>query len=149
MTPHMPEILPLMVATGLSETLTEALSDLATYVPSLLPSIQIRLLDVLSLVLSNKPFRAPSGSKQKARPEDLAGFEGSGLQTVYQISHDSNLDPKLIALALRTLGTFDFSPHVLTEMVRESIVNYLDDDNPQIRAEAAKVAESRRRGNGS
>ncbi len=139
MTPHMPEILPLMVATGLSETLTEALADLATYVPSLLPSIQIRLLDVLSLVLSNKPFRAPSGSKQKARPEDLAGFEGSGLQTVYQISHDSNSDPKLIALALRTLGTFDFSPHVLTEMVRESIVNYLDDDNPQIRAEAAKV----------
>lgn len=61
------------------------------------------------------------------------------MQTVYQISHDSNLDPKLIALALRTLGTFDFSPHVLTEMVRESIVNYLDDDNPQIRAEAAKV----------
>lgn len=51
MTPHMPEILPLMVATGLSETLTDALSDLATYVPSLVPSIQIRLLDVLSLVL--------------------------------------------------------------------------------------------------
>ncbi len=56
---------------------------------------------------------------------------------VYNIQQDS--DPKLIALALRTLGTFDFTPHVLTEMVRESIVNYLDDDNPIIRAEAAKT----------
>lgn len=137
LTPHMPEILPQMMATGLSSTLTEALADLACNIPSLLPSIQIRLLDVLSIVLSNKPFRAPSGPKNKVRGEDFSGFESSGLVQVYNIQHDS--DPKLIALALRTLGTFDFTPHVLTEMVRESIVNYLDDDNPIIRAEAAKT----------
>ena len=137
MTPHMPEILPQMIATGLSSTLTDALTELATHIPSLLPSIQVRLLDVLSMVLSNKPFRAPSGPKQKVRGEDMSGFESSGLQVVYNIQHDS--DPRLIALALRTLGTFDFQPHVLTEMVRESIVNYLDDDNPTIRAEAAKT----------
>lgn len=138
MTPHMTEILPLMMATGLSQTLTDALTDLATYIPSLLPAIQVRLLDVLSMVLSNKPFRAPTGPKQKIRGEEAAGFDSSGLQVVYNIQHES--DPKLIALALRTLGTFDFQPHVLTEMVRDSIVNYLDDDNPTIRAEAAKTS---------
>ncbi len=137
LTPYMPEILPQMMNTGLSATLTEALAVLAENIPSLTPSIQIRLLDVLSLVLSNKPFRAPSGPKNKARGEDFSGFESSGLVQVYNIQQDA--DPELIALALRTLGTFDFTPHVLTEMVRESIVNYLDDDNPVIRAEAAKA----------
>ena len=135
MTPHMPEILPQMMNTGLSSTLVEALTELSVNIPSLLPSIQIRLLDVLSMVLSNKPFRAPSSQKQKTiRGEDNA-FEFN--VQVYNIQQDA--DPKLIALALKTLGSFDFTPHVLTEMVRESIVNYLDDDNPTIRAEAAKT----------
>ncbi len=65
LTPYMPELLGQMMNTGLSATLTEALTVLAENIPSLTPSIQIRLLDVLSVVLSNKPFRAPSTTKSK------------------------------------------------------------------------------------
>lgn len=42
-----------------------------------------------------------------------------------------------MALALRTLGSFDFSKHNLLEFVRECVVGYLDDPNPEIRRETS------------
>jgi FKBP12-rapamycin complex-associated protein len=50
--------------------------------------------------------------------------------------NDGN-DNETIVLALATLGSFDFSNHVLNEFVRDCIVNYLDDDLPEIRKAAA------------
>lgn len=38
-------------------------------------------------------------------------------------------DVPLISLALKTLGSFDFSKHNLLEFVREILMIYLDDDN--------------------
>ncbi|EFA77745.1 protein kinase [Heterostelium album PN500] len=46
-------------------------------------------------------------------------------------------DPAITALALRTLGSFDFSHHNLLEFVRDTVSTFLDDDNPDIRREAA------------
>lgn len=40
LTKHMHELLDIMLAQGLSEALTQALSDLAHYIPPLLPTIQ-------------------------------------------------------------------------------------------------------------
>jgi hypothetical protein len=50
------DLLPHMFAAPLSPTLCTALTDLARHAPSLLPEIQERLLHVLSLVLSGRPF---------------------------------------------------------------------------------------------
>ncbi|RUP43431.1 hypothetical protein BC936DRAFT_137191, partial [Jimgerdemannia flammicorona] len=46
-------------------------------------------------------------------------------------------DVETIVLALVTLGNFDFTGHVLNEFVRDCIVTYLEDDNPDVRKAAA------------
>lgn len=106
-----------MFSAGLNQTLTDALRDLAVHIPHLY-MIQQRLLDLLSQVLANKPFH-PTGPR------------GSGIPPVPMPSIVDR-DPAMIALALKTLGTFDFSKHNLLEFVRECVVNYLDDDDPYV-----------------
>ena len=107
-----------MFSGGLNPTLTDSLRDLAVHIPHL-HLIQQKLLDVLSLVLANKPFVHP-------------GMHRNSMSLAPTPSVDQ--DPQLIALALRTLGSFDFSKHNLLEFVRECVVNYLDDDNPYVNA---------------
>ena len=41
-----------------------------------------------------------------------------------------------LTLALKILGTFDFSGHILNEFVREAALPYLEHDNPDVRKEA-------------
>lgn len=45
----------------------------------------------------------------------------------------------MIILALKTLGSFNFSGHVLNEFVRDCCIPYLEDDNPDIRRSAAQT----------
>jgi hypothetical protein len=49
----------------------------------------------------------------------------------------STQDPSLVSLALRTLGSFDFSRRDLLPFVRTCVLMYLDDDTAAIRKEAA------------
>lgn len=98
---YMEALLDPMFACGLSKHLTQALVDMAHFIQPIKPKIQEKLLDLLSLVLSKRPFR-PLGC-----PE-------SKLPPVPSFAKDFNLhvnDPKEpdIALALETLGSFDFS----------------------------------------
>eukprot|EP01132_Coremiostelium_polycephalum_P005602 gene5602-6970_t len=132
MIPHMQVILPQMFQAGLTQVLTDSLKELTIHLPALIPHIQQKLLMLLSHVLANKPFSepgAPSPYRKSAAP-----FQGVPLPTIGQ---NSDIDPAMIALALKTLGNFDFSKHNLLEFVRECVVNYLDDDNIEIRREAA------------
>jgi hypothetical protein len=57
-------------------------------------------------------------------------------------------DAQLVSLALKTLGSFDFSKHNLLEFVRECVVTYLDDDNPYLQRErgSGRVENGRGRG---
>jgi serine/threonine-protein kinase mTOR len=45
----------------------------------------------------------------------------------------------IITLALKTLGEFDFTGHVLNEFVRNCAMPYLEDDNPVVRCAAAET----------
>lgn len=92
LTKHMHELLDLMFAYGLSESLVMALQDLATNIPPLLPTIQgtsissrdstvppgvdetdvlcndlERLLNLLCLILAGEPFKTP-GAPLQPRP---------------------------------------------------------------------------------
>jgi len=129
LTKHMHELLDIMLAQGLSEALTQALSDLAHYIPPLLPTIQDRLLNVLSIILSGQPYHHPSSAF--AKQSNLIQTQMRDLQTTD--IHET----ETIILALKTLGTFDFSGHMLNEFVREYIVRYLEDDNAEVRKSAA------------
>ena len=94
---YMPELIEQMFACGLSESLRQALVDLAHNIPQLLPTIQQRLLNLLSIILSGQVFH-PQGSPESNSVSPMVGQQPA-----------DGKDSELITLALNTLGGFDFS----------------------------------------
>jgi FKBP12-rapamycin complex-associated protein len=102
LTKYMHELLDLIFSCGLSVKLTQALVDLSHYIPPLLPTIQERLLNMISIVLSGRPFK-PLGSPANAQPAVpvLTRQHKDGMT-----AEDRDAE---ITLALHTLGSFDFT----------------------------------------
>ncbi|KAI0741336.1 atypical/PIKK/FRAP protein kinase [Daedaleopsis nitida] len=125
--------LELMFNCGLSEPLRQALVAIASHIPPLLKTIQDRLLDTLSVILSGhnyKPLGAP--------PALLRGDSGAAAKEAVPLEVANSVKgPELITLALTTLHTFDFSGHVLNEFVHDCALPYLDQDHPEVRRAAA------------
>lgn len=98
---YMESLLDPIFACGLSPSLTQALVDMAHYIPPIRATIQEKLLDMLSIVLCGTPFR-PLGCPENRLPPmpSFAKDLGSPLQ---------ERSENEIALALHTLGSFDFS----------------------------------------
>ena len=128
---YMEALLDPIFACELTPKLTQALVDMAFYIPPVKSTIQERLLDMLSKVLCGEPFKplgAPTSNSIAAAPavpkdsKDPHAFEHRQSE---------------IKLALNTLGSFDFSGHVLNEFVRDVAIKYVDDNNPDIREAAA------------
>jgi hypothetical protein len=101
MTKYMDALLDPIFACGLSDALTQALVDMAHYIPPAKPTIQEKLLDLLSTVLCGRPFQ-PLGSPQRNT------LSPSFLRTYREGQPGETTDAE-IALALQTLGNFDFS----------------------------------------
>ncbi|ORZ13215.1 armadillo-type protein [Absidia repens] len=131
LTKYMHDLLDLMFNCGLSESLVSALSNIADRIKPLSHVIQDRLLNVISITLSGLPYKQPGAPTNRSLAIQTAerplreGIVGDGK------------DNNITVLALKTLGSFDFSSHILNEFVRDCIVNYLDDDMPEIRKAAA------------
>lgn len=125
---YMEALLDPIFACGLSKSLTQALVDMAHYIPPIKPTIQEKLLDMLSIILCGTPFR-PLGCPEHRLPPMPSFAKDFGPQ-------DSHTDSE-IALALHTLGSFDFSGHILNEFVRDVAINYVENDNPEIRKASA------------
>ncbi|KAK7428315.1 phosphatidylinositol kinase-related protein kinase tor1 [Neonectria magnoliae] len=128
---YMEALLDPIFACDLTPKLTQALVDMAFYIPPVKPTIQERLLDMLSVVLCGEPFK-PLGAPQP-----------NTLSSVPIIAKDAK-DPQAyehrraeVKLALNTLGSFDFSGHVLNEFVRDVAIKYVEDEDPEIREAAA------------
>lgn len=128
---YMEALLDPIFACDLTPKLTQALVDMAFYIPPVKPTIQERLLDMLSMVLCGEPFK-PLGAPQSIT-----------LNSVPIIPKDHK-DPQAyenrrseVKLALNTLGSFDFSGYVLNEFVRDVAIRYVEDEEPEIREAAA------------
>jgi serine/threonine-protein kinase mTOR len=128
---YMEALLDPIFACELTPKLTQALVDMAHYIPPVKSTIQERLLDMLSNVLCGAPFKplgAPTQNSIASAPvvakdsKDPIAFEHRQAE---------------IKLALNTLGSFDFSGHVLNEFVRDVAIKYVEDENPEIREAAA------------
>ena len=72
LTKHMHELLDYMFAIGLTESLRSALVDLSTNIPPLLPTIQERLLDVLSINLFSRSYVHPGAPGKSQMYPNLA-----------------------------------------------------------------------------
>lgn len=104
---YMEALLDPIFACELTPKLTQALVDMAFYIPPVKPTIQERLLDMLSKVLCGEPFKplgAPSTNSIAAAPANPK--DSKDLQAYEHRQGE-------IKLALNTLGSFDFSgkPH--------------------------------------
>lgn len=128
---YMEALLDPIFACELTPKLTQALVDMAFYIPPVKPTIQERLLDMLSVVLCGEPF------KQLGAPQP------NTLASVPVIAKDGR-DPQAyehrraeVKLALNTLGSFDFTGHILNEFVRDVAIKYVEDEDPEIREAAA------------
>ncbi|KAL9596585.1 MAG: hypothetical protein Q9219_005712 [cf. Caloplaca sp. 3 TL-2023] len=126
---YMEALMDPMFACGLSPSLTQALVDMAHYIPPIKPMIQEKLLDLLSIVLCGRPFK-PLGCPESKMPP-IPAFAKD-----FNLSVADHKDSE-IALALDTLGAFDFRDHQLNEFVRDVAVRYVDNNNPTIRKAAA------------
>ncbi|KAF8027865.1 hypothetical protein BT93_E0711 [Corymbia citriodora subsp. variegata] len=124
---HVRGLLDVMFSAGLSPTLVEALEKITISIPSLLPTIQVRLLSCIANVLSKS-------LPPQARPA-VAMVRGSMMNTSQQLSEFSG--SALVQLALQTLARFNFKGHELLEFVKESVVAYLDDEDGATRKDAA------------
>ncbi|KAF9437779.1 phosphatidylinositol kinase- protein kinase tor1 [Entomortierella beljakovae] len=125
---YLPELLDLMLSTGLSEPMCQTLTDLTTHIPHSLANIQDRLLNMISLILSGTQYRDPGAPKPKKNIHARSSSyfpEAPSTET--------------IILALRTLGSFNFSEHRLSEFVRDSCIFYLDDEHSGVRRAAAQT----------
>ncbi|ELU01654.1 hypothetical protein CAPTEDRAFT_155489 [Capitella teleta] len=124
------ELLEPMLAVGLSPALTAALRDLATQIPQLKKDIQDGLLKMLSVVLMGRPLRHP-GAPRVHQQSMTTSASSSNLQ--------ESVDVNSITLALRTLGSFDFEGHSLTQFVRHCAENFLGSEHKEIRLEAVRT----------
>ncbi|XP_061978017.1 serine/threonine-protein kinase TOR isoform X2 [Populus nigra] len=127
MEPYVRSLLDVMFSAGLSPTLVEALEQISDSIPSLLPTIQERLLDCISLALSKSHF-----SQSRAAIHTVRGTMTNAPQQVSDLSGSA-----LVQLALQTLARFNFKGHELLEFARESVVVYLDDEDGATRKDAA------------
>ncbi|XP_038681159.1 serine/threonine-protein kinase TOR isoform X1 [Tripterygium wilfordii] len=127
MEPYVRGLLDVMFSAGLSPTLVDALEQITVSIPSLLPTIQDRLLDCISLVLSKSHY-------SQARTA-VGMVRGNTVNPAQQVSDFSG--PALVQLALQTLARFNFKGHELLEFARESVVVYLDDEDGGTRKDAA------------
>ena len=152
---YMEGLLDPMFACGLTEPLTQALVDMAHYIPQYKHEIQTKLLDLLSIILSGNPFK-PVGCPDNKLPP-LPSFAQH-----FNLNPSDRKDPEIV-LALHTLGSFDFSGetlsqpyrfpssrgalppgskcfmtgHILNEFVRDVAIRYVENDNAEIRKAAA------------
>ncbi|XP_047975858.1 serine/threonine-protein kinase TOR-like isoform X1 [Salvia hispanica] len=127
MEPHVRSLLDAMFSVGLSSTLVEALENITGSIPSLLPALQVRLLECISGVLSRHQQVQPRPSVALSRTSSSAA--------TLQVSEPNG--SALVQLALQTLARFNFKGHDLLEFARESVVVYLEDEDGGTRKDAA------------
>ncbi|KAI9470354.1 armadillo-type protein [Coemansia mojavensis] len=126
LTRYMRDILDLMFAAGLSQALCDSLLVLEREVSQLQPAIHGRLLDVVSIILVNVPFRLSNGREQQSDSTLLVTKAASSIPVTTD----------MLVLALRTLRMFDFSEENLSEFVRNAILQYLSHSSSAVRKEA-------------
>ncbi|KIK95251.1 hypothetical protein PAXRUDRAFT_33077 [Paxillus rubicundulus Ve08.2h10] len=130
LTKRLHDQLDLFFACGLSEPLRQALVAIARNIPPLLKTIQDRLLDLLSMILTGQQYKVIGAPPTLVRGDVTAYTRDFSATKVGKNS-------ELVTLALSTLGSFDFSGHVLNEFVRTASLPYLEDDNAEVRRAGA------------
>jgi len=150
----MRDFLDQIFSVELSPTLIKCLAALVTHIPSLLKEIQVRLMNVLSKILAQKPFssdgskdskeakdkrkrmdkrisftnvkKAVIGSTDKSSATDKTGKASKDGAAKEQTPTTAEEDkaPEQIALALKTLGSFNLTVRPCSSSCQEIVLKY-------------------------
>lgn len=139
------DILDMMFSNcSLSTHMQNVLQTLISNVPSLTNSINIKLLNLLSLVLSGKTYQPPGSpygsiktNAALARNYRLIMISRDTGMSINQIlsNHDSydTFDSEILIQALKMLNFFQFENFQLNELVRFCTIKYVEHSNPRVR----------------
>ncbi|SGZ55137.1 CIC11C00000003613 [Sungouiella intermedia] len=146
------DILDMMFSNcSLSTHMQDVLQTLITNIPSLTATINKKLLNLLSLVLSGKTFQPPGSPYGSIKINEASARD----YRLIMISRDTGLsissilnnpevyqtqDNAIIVQALQMLAFFDFENYQLNEFVRYCIITYLDSSSPKIRLTATSTS---------
>lgn len=136
---------------SLSKHMQDALQTLITNIPSLTPTINKKLLNLLSLVLSGKTFQPPGSpygsvkiNEASARDYRLIMIHRDTCQSISSILNNQELyqsyDTEIVVQALEMLSYFEFANYQLNEFVRYCTITYLDSSSPKIRQISVKTS---------
>ncbi|KAJ2732025.1 phosphatidylinositol kinase- protein kinase tor1 [Coemansia sp. BCRC 34962] len=143
---YMSGILDLMFTTGLSIPLCASLKIIQKEIGQLLPAIRGRLLNMVSIILHDAPFR-PSHLSLDRLEQCMGTVTLHHAPSISSYSPPSNdpmshavaaarrtpVTPEVLVLALSTLSDFDFSEENLSEFVRLNVLQYLTHANATVR----------------
>ncbi|KAJ2872287.1 phosphatidylinositol kinase- protein kinase tor1 [Coemansia aciculifera] len=144
---YMSGILDLMFTTGLSVVLCQSLKVIQKEIGQLLPAIRGRLLDMVSIILLDAPFRPAHPSLDRLEQSMGTVSLHHGPPTGKHISSNDTtshvvtaarrtpVTSEVLVLALNTLSSFDFSEENLSEFVRLNILQYLVHADAAVRKE--------------
>ncbi|ELR11998.1 FRAP subfamily protein kinase, partial [Acanthamoeba castellanii str. Neff] len=136
------ELLSKMFSSGLTSSLIDCLRQLSGKVNALLPRIQEALMDEISWILAGKAFAnfQQNDAVSLKKSVALAG----AMRPVLPMRYTYPDKDKPTQLALETLATFNLQVNVynVAEFIREIVVSFLDDDEPDIRQAAARTCTS-------
>lgn len=128
----------------LSVHMQHVLNTLLTNIPTLEQTINAKLLNLLSHVLSGQEFLHPGAPSGLNKMDHAAARQyrldmisrDAGLSTSY-ISHNADLhlalDADVTVQALRMLASFKFVGYQLNEFVLDCVITYLDSPSPSVR----------------
>lgn len=146
------DILDMMFSNcSLSGHMENVLQTLITNIPSLRVTVEKKLLNLLSLVLSGKTFQPPGSpygstkiNESLARDFRLIMISRDTGMSVSNILNNPETcrahDSELVVHALKILSHFEFQDYQLNEFVRYCIITYLDSDSAKIRQTATSTS---------
>ncbi|KAJ1908252.1 phosphatidylinositol kinase- protein kinase tor1 [Coemansia sp. IMI 209127] len=165
---HMHGILDLMFVAGLNNELCDSLSALLLNVSQLRQAVHERLLDMISIILVDVPFRADepaidaikkrlglvslhhtiptlrsSGSSNNGNNRSGNDGDAQGEReaiSVKDIAKDIPVTREILVFALQTLARFDFSDENLSEFVRNAVLRYVGNSSAAVRKAAIQSA---------
>ncbi|KAJ2349704.1 phosphatidylinositol kinase- protein kinase tor1, partial [Coemansia sp. RSA 2671] len=142
---YMSAILDLMFTTGLSIPLCASLKIIQKEIGQLLPAIRGRLLDMVSIILHDAPFRPTHPSLDRLEqcmgtvtlhhaPSLSKGYSYEGaISHAVAAARRTPATSEVLVLALSTLSDFDFSEENLSEFVRLNVLQYLTHTDATVR----------------
>eukprot|EP00792_Barthelona_sp_PAP020_P008846 TRINITY_DN3253_c1_g1_i2.p1 TRINITY_DN3253_c1_g1~~TRINITY_DN3253_c1_g1_i2.p1 ORF type:complete len:2404 (+),score=519.61 TRINITY_DN3253_c1_g1_i2:42-7253(+) len=128
----------------LSEALSLLLLEIVKLSPNKLPDVQTKLLNQISLVLSNSLYVNESSSSFEIEFQKYNGNFNSIFSTVTQkpeqMANKKNFSFVEILNALRCFYTFNFQNFNLASFIRRAVSSYFDSVDEKIRLQSALVA---------